>query len=499
MKNQFKIPPNAVRIWRGFKQDVLSDDDFFKKLGDTFIPSTVQMQIKNSLDTYIPAVPCGMKDKPATVPDETAILFWDSQQTYLDGFDTLAGRTYTLTHGGVYAKGSGADFPTLYDGKLIANDCFYLIDESADWMHGKVKHLVASADSTDQVKYQSIIDRIQSRGAVDGAIVCLGDEYIVYWQLNGESDPGFEELAALCKWKGEITPKDYCFPNGSALWDKWPGMTIVAGDSFNMQFVREFELKLPIPPQPVAPDSVHVWRGYKKGTDEEFADFLGHVFLPAGSLLQPNAGLHAFFPSLPNNVGKPGTVPDQTALMFWTNPETYKEGFNKMAVRAYTNLHGDLYDTTKSKSGFPILFEDKLVQEQPYFLIDKKADWMISDVHHLVAQRSPDQDPADFMNMIQGWAKSVQSDTPDRLNGTIVCADNEYTAIWMCWEEGADQLQFIEGLTSKTKVWLNMESSKYKMPVGLWDNWTKDGKPDGIPQVFPSSLSVQLDRPTSQS
>ena len=170
-----------------------------------------------------------------------------------------------------------------------------------------------------------------------------------------------------------------------------------------------------------------------------------------------------------------------------------------MAVRAYTNLHGDLYDTTKSKSGFPILFEDKLVQEQPYFLIDKKADWMISDVHHLVAQRSPDQDPADFMNMIQGWAKSVQSDTPDRLNGTIVCADNEYTAIWMCWEEGADQLQFIEGLTSKTKVWLNMESSKYKMPVGLWDNWTKDGKPDGIPQVFPSSLSVQLDRPTSQS
>ena len=499
MKDNFKIPPNAVRIWRGFRQQDLEQDKFFELLGKTFIPSTVQMQIKNGLDTYIPAVPCGMKGKPATVPDETAILFWDSQQTYQDGFDTLAGRTYTLTHGGVYAKGSGADFPTLYAGKLTANDCFYLIDESADWMHGKVKHLVASANSINQAKYQSIIDGIQSRGDVDGAIVCLGDEYIVYWQLNGESDPGFDELAALCDWKGEIKPVDYSFPNGSALWDNWSGMTVVPGDSFNMQFVRQFEMEMPIPPQPVAPDSVHVWRGYKKGTDEEFADFLGHVFLPSGSLLQPNAGLHAFFPSLPNNDNKPETIPDQTALMFWTNQKTYSEGFNKMAVRAYTNLHGDLYDTTKSKAGFPIFLEDKLEEDQPYFLIDQKADWMISDVHHLVAEKSPNESSSDFMNMILKWAKSVQENRPKGLNGAIVCADDDYSAIWMCWEEGADQLGLIEQLAKETKVWLNMESSKYKMPVGLWDNWTKDGKPDGIPQVFPSSLSIQLDRPTSET
>ena len=31
-----------------------------------------------------------------------------------------------------------------------------------------------------------------------------------------------------------------------------------------------------------------------------------------------------------------------------------------MAVRAYTNLHGDLYDTSKSKVGFPILFDGKI-------------------------------------------------------------------------------------------------------------------------------------------
>ena len=75
--------------------------------------------------------------------------------------------------------------------------------------------------------------------------------------------------------------------------------------------------------RPVAPDSVHVWRGFKaEGKDWiDFAKFLGQVFIPTGSMLQPGAGLHAFIPSMPNQAGKPSTVPDQTALMFWTNQQ----------------------------------------------------------------------------------------------------------------------------------------------------------------------------------
>ena len=111
MNSPMPIPPNAVRIWRGFRQADLSQEEFFKRLAQTFIPSTVEMQIQNGLDVYVPTIPCGMLDKPSTVPDETAILFWDSQQTYHDGFLTLAGRTYTLTHGGCYTSESRADFP----------------------------------------------------------------------------------------------------------------------------------------------------------------------------------------------------------------------------------------------------------------------------------------------------------------------------------------------------------------------------------------------------
>lgn len=245
MRKQFQIPPDAVRIWRGFRGPTLALQDFFDRLGQTFVPSTVEMQIKNGLDVYIPTIPAGLADKPSTVPDETAILFWDSQQTYHDGFKTLAGRTYTLTHGGVYTSASRADFPILYNGQLQMNTCYYLINKSADWMHGEVNHLVAAVPpgaTTDVYgAYQKILTKIQSRGVVDGAIVCVGASYIVYWQLNGSDDPGFKALADASGWQMVRTATPYTLPKGSALWDTWPGMNIVPGDSFNMQFVRRFE------------------------------------------------------------------------------------------------------------------------------------------------------------------------------------------------------------------------------------------------------------------
>ena len=57
--NANSIPANAVRVWRGFREPTLAQDDFFNRLETVFVPSTVEMQIKNGLDVYIPTIPCG--------------------------------------------------------------------------------------------------------------------------------------------------------------------------------------------------------------------------------------------------------------------------------------------------------------------------------------------------------------------------------------------------------------------------------------------------------
>lgn len=244
----FTIPPDAVRVWRGFRASTITQDAFLQRLNTVFVPATVEMQIPMGLDAYIPSVPGGLPNKPDTVPDETAILFWDSQQTYTDGFDVLAVRTYTLTHGACYTPESGANFPTLFTGTLTANQPCYLVNHSADWMKGAVTHLVGSRPQTVtpaafQVQIAAALAAIQANGGIAGAIACAGDDYLVYWVLAGANsaiaDASVAALTKLVDWRHRAQAVPTTLEYG--LWDVWPGMNIVSGDSLNMQFARRWE------------------------------------------------------------------------------------------------------------------------------------------------------------------------------------------------------------------------------------------------------------------
>lgn len=245
MADALRIVPEAVRVWRGYRASAMSPADFFGKLGSVFIPATVKMQIEVGLDGYIPSIPAGLPDKPDSVPDETAILFWESQQSYADGFNTLAVRTYTLTHNAVYRPPSGADFPVLFSGSLEAEKPHYLFDRPADWMKGSVQQLVGSRQGTQspsefRKQLAVALSVIQSQSALPGAIVCAGDDYLVYWELAGpNSKSGIDQLAKLLNWSHRLSPIATSLDKG--LWDVWPGMTVKSGDSFNMQFKRRRE------------------------------------------------------------------------------------------------------------------------------------------------------------------------------------------------------------------------------------------------------------------
>src|SRR5271166_3094570 len=182
MTKGFDIPPDAVRVWRGYRANNVALQDFFAKLGTVFVPATVEMQIAAGLDGYVPSIPAGLPNKPDAVPDETAILFWDSQETYKDAFDTLAVRTYTLTHGPVYRPPSTAQFPVAFAGTVVSEMPYYLVDRPADWMHGKVTHLIGERSSTVEpdefrTRLAAILSEIQHQNKVLGAIVCAGDDY----------------------------------------------------------------------------------------------------------------------------------------------------------------------------------------------------------------------------------------------------------------------------------------------------------------------------------
>jgi hypothetical protein len=255
MNEKEMVSPDAVRVWRGFRLPSLPVEQFYNKLGTVFIPATVKFQIDAGLYSYTPAVPAGLEGKPDWVPDETAILFWKSQETYWNGFTRLAVRTYTLTHGGCYVTTgtplSRADFPVLFtDASSLNVDApVFLINKDADWMHGTIRHIVAerpqSVDiNTFKTSVASVLTKIQALSpGLDGAIACVGNDYLVYWELGalapGTNNPvtGIPLLQAiLTGWSQVLNPAPTSLDIG--IYDEWSGMDVRGGSSFNMQFDR---------------------------------------------------------------------------------------------------------------------------------------------------------------------------------------------------------------------------------------------------------------------
>jgi len=235
-------PPDAVRVWRGFRAESMTPADFFSRLGSVFIPATVEMQVEAGLFAYLPTVPAALPGKPPGVPDETAILFWESQDTYQEGFERLAVRTYTLTHAAVYTQESRADFPLRFTGQLEFDQPYYLVDAAADWMRGGVLHVVGGRDpglapEDFRSEVTQALEGVQKDETLQGAIICISADYLVYWQLGGSED--LSTLKSCCGWSAAFQPQRTSLPAG--LWDIWSGMTVASGDSFNMQFTRRSE------------------------------------------------------------------------------------------------------------------------------------------------------------------------------------------------------------------------------------------------------------------
>lgn len=253
------------------------------------------------------------------------------------------------------------------------------------------------------------------------------------------------------------------------------------------------ELSSAAAPRPVAPDTVRVWRGYRASDKSysDFATFLGSIFVPACALLQPDAGLVAYVPSMMSQDGKPATVPDQTALMFWATEAAHDAANGTVAVRAYQNLHGGAYDTTSSSSATPVAFAGAVAvaEEQPYHLLDSPADWMLGAVRHFVGGRPEAQDASAWLAELGTWASDYAEQPPTGVDAALLCAGNGYVAFWEHAADGAAPGGPALGqLASLATPYLSETAEPVAPGGGLWDQWP------GWDLTQHDCMNVQLDR-----
>jgi hypothetical protein len=95
------VGPEMVGVFCGYKLPTLSRADFFREMGETFIPGTPYMQVPLGLYAYLPAVLDVEQD--SGLPDEVALIVYASMDIYLEALrNSLRRRIYTHAHTAVF-------------------------------------------------------------------------------------------------------------------------------------------------------------------------------------------------------------------------------------------------------------------------------------------------------------------------------------------------------------------------------------------------------------
>jgi 5-methylthioadenosine/S-adenosylhomocysteine deaminase len=239
------VPPDAVRVWRGFRADNLDPIKFREKLGTLLIPSTVQLQAPLGLTAYLPAVlPDGKAD---AVPDEIALVFYESQDAYQSTFKTLAGRAYAELQQSVFAAHSQSGFPVKLGDSLEPGTPYYLFDTLADWHYGTCKVLVGTpVNPQDTGNFLSTLhkwlieEQRRAPEGLDGAIICASESSFIYWEHWYDTALARQSrIKSLAKLVHPVLLENAKTSSISAkLHTDFAGVEIAGGECLNFQFQR---------------------------------------------------------------------------------------------------------------------------------------------------------------------------------------------------------------------------------------------------------------------
>lgn len=241
--------PDSVRVWRGFKLKKLNIETYYSKLGEVLIPITIQMQSPLGLTAYLPSIL--PPEKFVAIPDEIALVFYESQDIYKHTFKTPAGRAYGLLHSAIFdLDACKTAFPILLNEGKEWEQPYYLFEDCPDWQAGKTKVLVGARKASQEAKeFKDILfnalkqlQTLHPEG-LDGVYFVVSNEYLVYWEhWADEAVASASWINDLAEITSPILLKDAeNVPIPSNLDENYEGLVIKGGECLNTVFKKRYD------------------------------------------------------------------------------------------------------------------------------------------------------------------------------------------------------------------------------------------------------------------
>lgn len=240
------VAPDAVQLWRGYRAPDRGEDEFVAQLGSTLIPFAVAAQAPLGLTALLRALL--PQTRPAGVPDEIALVFFETREAAARSRDSAGGRACDLVNDALFDHSrSSSDFPERFAGTLALEQPVYLFEGKADWQRGASELFVGSrpAGVTPEGFLAAVAGAASALQAapppgLDGAVVCAGRDCVIWCQhwaeaatasegpgnrLAGIADPQLDSKAQAVKAPPTIS------------WTS-PGLRIAPGTALNLRFER---------------------------------------------------------------------------------------------------------------------------------------------------------------------------------------------------------------------------------------------------------------------
>jgi len=256
IETHIKVAPDAVRVWRGFMAERYRGSEkgaakFRQALCEVFIPLTAQAMAPLGLTAYQPTI---LSDGDPLVPDEIALVFYESGETYKTASKATLGKAYGMLHGNVFnfsradeaVPWSTSAFPEKLGDELAPDKPYYLFDEEVDWYHGATElyvgawHEPVNQDSLHCVREALTGLQGDPPAGLDGLIAVASPRYLIIWS-HGADEPvcesgllaGAEDRlrTVVCKQARPIDVPD-------SMWDQLCALDIDVNDPVNTRFPR---------------------------------------------------------------------------------------------------------------------------------------------------------------------------------------------------------------------------------------------------------------------
>ena len=198
------VPADAVRVFRGRKNGRVKRSVFIEKLRTVFMPMTVQMQRLFGLTAYLPAVL--PETKSEGLPDEIALVFYQTQEAYHEAKRCVGGRSYSELHQLLFdMPASASSFPEMFTGEVQPDKAYHLFPKSVDWQIGSARLYAGTRRS--KLKAAGFLKRLgqvaaelqKVPGSLDAVIFCATNEWLIWWEHSSEGTPEpntrFNEIA----------------------------------------------------------------------------------------------------------------------------------------------------------------------------------------------------------------------------------------------------------------------------------------------------------------